>query len=189
MANTKTKKLHHYLPILGAVVVLLGVCALGYAYYMKHNSPKVMSQPTATIHQLQSHAAANNGQKVLSPTSQVNQGSSTDNHGTQTDNNTPSSQWTQSQSGVITLKQPTSNASLKSGDTVSGSASVGQVEYRLIDDKVGVISQGFISVNSGNFSATINFHSYAQTGRLDIFSTSTNGAEINEVQIPVNFGS
>jgi hypothetical protein len=61
------------------------------------------------------------------------------------------------------------------------------VNYRLIDDQVGVISQGTIKVVAGNFSAAVNFKPYAKTGRLDVFTTDDNGKESNEVQVQVAF--
>jgi hypothetical protein len=61
------------------------------------------------------------------------------------------------------------------------------VQYTLIDNNVGVISQGTIPVVNGNFSATIDFSPTATAGRLDVFTTDANGKEINEVQLQVNF--
>ncbi len=121
--------------------------------------------------------------------------SSTTNNGTATDNNgqVPSgvsnnpSQWAVSTSGAVTLKSPLKNSTLKSGDTITGAATSSTVQYRLIDDQVGVLAQGAISVVNGSFSASINFKPYASSGRLDIFNIDANGKEINEVQVPVNF--
>jgi len=50
---------------------------------------------------------------------------------------------------------------------------------------MGVISQGIIQVVNGKFSATVNFPSHSNSGRLDVYSTDSNGKEINEVQLNV----
>jgi len=100
---------------------------------------------------------------------------------------TSPNQWIVSQSGNITVKQPLTNSTLQSGAVISGSANVGQVTFRLIDNQVGVIDQGVLNVSDGNFSGALYFQSHASTGRLDIFSTEPNGEEINEIQISVNF--
>lgn len=76
---------------------------------------------------------------------------------------------------------------MKPGGDVYGVATVDKVQYRLIDNTAGVISQGFINVVNGNFSAAITFKPYASTGRLDVYSLDANGREVNEVQVPVNF--
>jgi hypothetical protein len=98
-----------------------------------------------------------------------------------------SSQWTSSASGVITVKSPTPNATLKDDSLISGSAKVGSVHYRLNDNKVGVIAQGELGVVNGNFSGTLHFTSHGTGARLDIFSTDDQGIEFNEVQINVSF--
>ncbi|MEI9913719.1 MAG: Gmad2 immunoglobulin-like domain-containing protein [Candidatus Saccharibacteria bacterium] len=101
---------------------------------------------------------------------------------------TNSSQWVSSTSGVITVKQPIANASVQSGFTLSGSATVSQINYTLIDNSVGVISEGTLNVVNGNFSGNINFSSHSSSGRLDVYSTSTpGGAEQNEIEISVSY--
>ena len=176
---------HRFLLSLLAVIVVVA----GVALVINHdkNSPNVTTPPRPTITQLPEHKASNNGEKKPSTTSQVNQGTATDNNGAG-QVNTPSNQWTISASGAITVKDPAPGSTVKSGFLLAGSATVGKIQYRLIDDQVGVISQGFISVVNGNFSASVNFPSYGKSGRLDVFSTSSNGAEINEVQIQINLG-
>jgi hypothetical protein len=110
----------------------------------------------------------------------------TDTNGSATATTNPN-QWVVAQSGAITVKQPTANATLQSGGTLSGSAKVDTVTYRLIDSSVGVISEGTLKVVNGNFSGALNFTSHSSTGRLDVFSTNAQGVELNEVQISVNF--
>ncbi len=100
---------------------------------------------------------------------------------------TDSSQWIVSQSGYITVKSPVANTKLSGGSEIIGSAKVAQVNYRLIDNNVGVLTQGTLSVLNGNFSGTLHFQPKGTGGRLDIFSTDAQGVEYNEVQINVAF--
>jgi cytoskeletal protein RodZ len=110
----------------------------------------------------------------------------TDTNG-QTNADTNSSQWITSKSGNITVEQPIADATLQSGSALSGTAKVSTVHYRLIDNSVGVISEGTLNIASGKFSGNLNFTSHSSTGQLDVFSTDANGVEINEIQIAVKF--
>lgn len=113
------------------------------------------------------------------------QSSATDTGG-QVATSSPSS-WTSSSSGQITLKSPSSGAKLQTGFDLNGSSQTSQVQYRLLDNKVGVISMGSINVINGNFSGKVSFRTTDTSGRLDVFSYDNNGAEINEIQIPVSY--
>ena len=116
----------------------------------------------------------------------ANQGNATDNMGqTSTPVTTSPSQWQQSQSGLLTVQQPIANATIATGFTLSGTANTDGIHYRLIDNNIGVISLGIISLVGGKFSATVNFKSSSSAGRLDVFNTDASGKEINEVQIIV----
>lgn len=183
----KKKILRHRLLSLALVVLL--IFGLGAYLYHRWTAPQVSAIPTNTIHRLPAQPMPNNGNKTPSvSTNNNNNGSAVDTHG-QSVPTTASNKWTVSQSGLITVKQPTSGSSLKSGEAIIGSAGggIGQVEYRLLDNQIGVISQGYISVVNGNFSATISFQPHSSSGRLDVFNTDPGGREINEVQVPVNF--
>lgn len=132
--------------------------------------------------------APNSGVKTPVASSGVDKGTAVDNQGQATTPVTTNpGQWAISNSGQLTLKQPVAQATLKSGDDLSGSAKVSRVQYRLKDNQVGVIAQGFLNVINGNFSGTLQFTSHASSGRLDVFSSDPTGVEINEVQVPVNF--
>ncbi len=170
----------------GAVVITAAFVAVVIIH--RKNQPTISPAPTATIHQLPIQAKPGSQVKVPTNSNGTNQGTATDNRGqTPGGVSTPSSQWVQSQSGNITVKQPTVNSVFNSGNVLSGSAKVGQVHYRLIDNNVGVISEGLLSVVNGDFSGTMHFTPISSTGRLDVFSTDPNGKEINEVQIAVSF--
>jgi hypothetical protein len=169
------------------VTSLLLLLAIAF-FVHRHISPKISKVPAATITQLPNHTSPSDraaGNQPASPAGS-GQGIGEDTHGS-ADTSTPSNQWTVSSSRQITLKQPVQNDTLSSGQTISGTASVSQVYYRLIDDKSGVISQGILDSSSGNFSGKINFYSHGDSGRLDVYSLDGSGREVNEVQIQVRF--
>jgi hypothetical protein len=170
--------------LLGVVLLVLELTNTTHLFH--HKTP--VSKPDIPTSQLPAHPLANGGEKKISSTSSVNQQTATDQNGQKPAgvSSNPAT-WLTSQSGVITVKLPTTNSTFSSGDQLYGSAKVGQVQYRLIDDQVGVISQGPVSVVNGNFSATVNFKAYAKTGRLDVFTADDNGKESNEVQVSVHF--
>lgn len=165
---------------LAALVIILLAYGLFNHFYLNRKS-------TYTPQTSVSGPASAKGPKTTNSTSR-DQSLATDNQGANPSSaTTNSSQWTVSSSGLVTVKQPAGNSLLKSGDSLFGSAKVGQVQYRLIDNQVGVLAQGPLNVVGGNFSATLHFRAVATTGRLDVFSFDSQGAEVNEVQIPVKF--
>lgn len=101
---------------------------------------------------------------------------------------TNSSQWITSASGVITVKQPSANATLSSGATLSGSTtSAGPIHFVLLDNTTGQIAQGMLNVTNGDFSGQINFSAQSANGQLNVFTTTPDGREQNIIQIGVNF--
>jgi hypothetical protein len=92
-----------------------------------------------------------------------------------------------SDSKIITLFEPKSGAKLSSGDKITGKSTLNEVDYLLIDGETGVISQGKITVTNGTFSKNIFFKNISSSGRLDVFSTETNGKESNLIEIDVKF--
>lgn len=155
--------------------------------HLFHKSP-VVSAPKAPIARLPSAASKNTGEKAISKDNGSEKGGPSDKNGQIPSSvSTDPSKWVTSDSGVIVVKQPAVGSTINSGATITGTASVGNVQYRLIDDQVGVISEGPINVVSGNFTAAISFTPHSSTGRLDVFSTEPSGKEINEVQLAVKF--
>jgi len=142
-------------------------------------SPVIKKLPTQTNPNKSKGPSSNNG---------IAQGTSTNVSGSTTPNTSSSTgQWTSSQSGNIILKEPLANSTLSTGALISGSSTTTSVDYTLIDNQAGVISQGSIPVINGNFSADMNFQNYSSNGRLDVFSTEANGKENNLIEIQVNF--
>jgi|SRR5665213_2534132 len=185
----KSRSLKSLLLVVVVAVLIVGVLEATNTTHFFHSKHTAYTAPSNSqaIKQLPPQPAANNGEKKSAPSSTINQGTATDNHGAGTVT-TPSSEWVTSTSGLLTVQQPTPNSTIKTGVALSGTAKLDQVQYRLTDDQVGVISQGTLSVVNGKFSGSINFHAYASSGRLDVFSSDpNNGREINEVQLPVGF--
>lgn len=173
-----------------SLLALLLIIGGGYAYFHNHGSgasTKIVTVGTAVAAPRTTVAPApSKSTGGESAPSARNAGGATDTHGTASPS-TSSSQWVSSASGDITVKQPAANAKLQDGSILSGSAKVNEVHYRLIDNTVGKIAEGVLSVSGGNFSGTLHFDPQGTGGRLDVFSTDSQGVEYNEVQINVSF--
>jgi hypothetical protein len=193
MPKKSHRKLRKFSLALIAAIIIVIVLWLTNVIHTFHNTA-VVRPPSAPIKLLKTSSnsinpATNSGTKVPSnsPTT-FTQGTDTDNSGQIPSSvSNDSSSWSTSSSGVITVETPIQNSTFESGGTVAGTASVKQVQYTLIDNQSGVISQGFINVINNKFSASINFNSQSNSGRLDVFSTDADGREVNEVQLNVNF--
>lgn len=171
--------------IISIVLVIVVIAAAAYAWHW--HAAKPVTKTTSKQTSAQSNFTSG-GKHESSADTGVTQGGATDNHGDKAA--APGETGASSASGVVTVVSPAQNGTLASGDTVRGSAtSSNQVQYRLIDDNVGVIAQGALSVTNGTFSGVLQFKSHATTGRLDIFTLNDQGQEINEVQLPVRLGS
>ena len=172
-------------------VIVIGALELLNVTHFFHKSPSTATIVTKAGKK--TPAPVSNVSGTTSPTNKslggnngTSNGSSTDTGGTSTAT-TSASQWITSTSGAITLKQPVANSTLLDGAIISGSATVPQVNIRLIDNSVGVIDQGTLDVVNGNFSGILHFQSKASSGQLDVFSTGPNAVELNEIQVTVNF--
>lgn len=93
-----------------------------------------------------------------------------------------------SSSGEITVFTPTKNSLVRSGQRISGTSSIPEVNYRVIDSVSGVIATGTLSVVNDKFSGTLNFSTSAKEGRIDFFGTKSDGTEYSVVEIEVNYG-
>ncbi len=171
--------------IILAVILLLLVGAVAYASLVL--SRKLQKPPMPT-----SSPAYTQGQvRPQAPTSNLSQGGATDLNGSTTPQ-TPAAPTSgvSSASGKITLNSPGNNDTIYSGVTVRGISSLPSVQYRLVDDTVGVVAQGKLNVVDGKFSAILKFVSRGRTGKFEVFSYDpATGAEINSVRIIVLFGS
>jgi hypothetical protein len=114
-------------------------------------------------------------------------GGITDTSGEDADDSQPGSKPLVSDSGKITVYQPTTEALIQSGSTISGLSSNSSVSFRIIDDVIGVIGTGSLKVVDGKFSGKFSFESEGTEGRVDIFSTLASGREVDVVEIPVRY--
>jgi hypothetical protein len=183
--SKKQKLLASVLAII-AVVVVLEVTNTTHFFHTPTPATKVVVKKGKPSAKPKKNASAGASTQKTPTAGDRTIGGATDTNGSASASSN-ASQWTVSKSGNITLKQPLPNTKLQPGDLISGSAKVDRVNFRLIDDRIGVISQGALSVVNGNFSGTLNFTSHASTGRLDVFSTDSQGVELNEVQISVSY--
>lgn len=181
-------KAHRVLSALLLVVLVIAALELTNVTHFFHQRPQTTQVVVAgtPIQAPKNTSKATPGKPISNTSGSRNSGGATDTHGSVTPQ-TASNQWVTSASGYITVKQPTANSKLQSGDTISGTAKVDKIHYRLKDNKVGQVAEGTLSVVDGKFSGTLHFTPQGTGGRLDIFSTDTQGVEYNEIQINVVF--
>ena len=164
------------------VVLLVVACVL---YYKKHHSNN--AKTTSTAKTAQNDYNDGRERPTNGGDTGTNQGGATDNKGgTQT---TPGESSVTSDSGAITVKGLAKNDLLADGYDLHGTttADVSTVQFRVIDDTVGVVAQGSLSVVDGVFSGTLHFSPKASSGRVDVFSFDSASSEINNIEIPVRF--
>lgn len=171
------------------LVALMATLELTNTTHLFHKITPVSTPATSNVSSTKDlpSKSVNSGDKTSSTSASANQGSVTDKNGSAPSITSDSSKWSVSTSGAITVKQPLKNDVIASGVNLVGTSTTDQVQYRLIDNQTGVISQGPVNVVNGVFSANISLQSQSKSGRLDVFSTDSYGREINEVQILINF--
>jgi len=166
---------------LAAIIVLV----LAWWLYQRHHEASISKNPPPVI--TKDHGQSS-GTKTQTTSPLPGQGGAVDQQGQATAPPPASSTPVSSASGQNTLEQPSSGAKLSSGDTISGTAHVSNIQFRLTDDVTGVISQGSLNVVNGKYAGLLKFHTTGTAGRLDVFSLDpTTGAEANEVQVQVSF--
>jgi cytoskeletal protein RodZ len=170
--------------MIAAVIAVLEITNVTH-FFHKAAVVRAPSQPITHISTTTPKTTSGTKTQATNPT--LSQGGPTAATQAATDVPTDPSKWSVSASGAITVKLPSSNGTIQSGATLTGTATVAQVQYRLTDNQVGVISAGPVNVVNGSFTAAMNFTSHGSSGRLDVFSTDASGKEYNEVQIPVSF--
>ena len=188
VSRKNNKKVIYPLLIL---VVLVGI----FFVLRQMNAFHLFSQPASTVstsdksaHTTSTLPTAQSDYTGGSPrstqTTDIAPGTVADNQG-QVSTTPPSTQWSTSPNGAITVYSPVQNSVLHSGDTLSGAATGDRVSFRLIDNVSGVISQGSLSVVNGKFSGTFNFSTKATEGRVDVFNQAADGTESNNVSVQV----
>lgn len=171
--------------VLIIVVVLMGGVA-GALVYHKHKQPEAKTTSNAKTAQNDYKDGDNRQPQEGSGHAQ---GGATDNKGDDTPTS-PTAPTTSSSNGIVTVVGLAKDSQVGSGDVLRGTVSdktVTQIQFRVIDDTVGVIAQGQLAVVNGNFSGTLSFTSHSDTGRVDVYSFDSMSSEINNVEIPVRF--
>lgn len=166
-------------------VVLMGGVAGAIAYH-KHKQPEAKTTSTSKTAQ---NDYSDGDNRTPQEGSGNAQGGATDNKGDDTPT-TPNSPSTSSANGVITVAGLAQDSQVGSGDVLHGTVTdktLTQVQFRIIDDSVGVVGQGQLAVVNGSFSGTLSFTSRSGTGRVDVYSFDSMSSEINTVEIPVRF--
>lgn len=92
-----------------------------------------------------------------------------------------------SETNEITIYLPLDDSSVSSGQEISGTSKLSTINYRIIDNKTGVIGSGALKVVDGKFSGKLSFITRATEGRIDIFASRPDGVEYSNIEIPVRF--
>ncbi|NBX98005.1 hypothetical protein EBQ81_04035 [bacterium] len=177
------------------LIVLITFLAIGPAitglYILKINdkntkTSETTAKTTSTVPSAQENFTSNSDRAAAPTPTDKGSGGIAD---TQGQDATPSdnSDWTVSESGEITVYKPQKNSLLTKGAVLSGESRLSVVNYRLIDDISGMISQGQLGVVNGKFSGTISFNTNATGGRLDVYGATDSGNEFSNVEIPIRF--
>lgn len=167
-----------------ACLLIILIASAVYFFFLRNNA-KDTAKTTSKSPTAQSDYSG--GAERKSNSGNASQGGAKDTQGQDVGEGSDSS--ISSSSGAITVYQPSKDAVLDTGVILSGKASldIGKVQYRLIDDNIGVIAQGSLTTNNGNYSGKLQFSTQAASGRLDVFSLDSAGAEINNIEISVRF--
>jgi type II secretory pathway pseudopilin PulG len=170
--------------ILTTIVVIVLVVVIGVFFLYKYDK----NQNSITSSSLGKIKQTINSESGGSSTANSIQGGVKDNGGQSTSTTIPSSEWTASSNGDITLQQPIANSTLASGDKISGIANVNNVQFILSDSTVGLIDQGNLNVVNGSFSGSLQFTPHAKVGTLEIYYPNpSNGAEEDIINVNVNY--
>ncbi len=173
------KKTQSYLWIL--LIFLLAIIILLTIYMIEHIStkpPLVMGAKSSSLTAPKTNSSPKNNS--------LSSGSVVDKKGTYNNTLPPTSEWTTSSSGIITLQVPSNNSHFASGSIISGLAKVNMIQYILKDNSIGLISRGTLNVVNGKFSGAINFSSNSSSAKLVVYYPDpNNGAENDIINIDV----
>lgn len=170
--------------ILLITIVFSAMILAIFFFLWRENQQKEEAETTSREPSAQSNFTYGVKREVVQ--SKKNEGIITDTNGS-IHSMPPSSEWSSSPSGVITVYSPAKNSLLLNGSVLSGESSADRISFRMIDSVTGVIAQGSISVVNKKFSGKFSFETIAPEGRLDVFTTNDEGIESNVIEIPVRF--
>lgn len=183
--QTKNQKTSKVAVILIIVAVMAIAAGTAFYFYKKrqNNDAKTTSTSKTAQEDYQEGKARESAQS-----GGASQGGVTDTSGTTQQPPADTSVGTTSTSGAITVWQPVGGSMIGTGETIRGKASVPVVQFRIVDDQVGVIAQGELKVVGGVWSGIMNYKSRGQTGSIQVFSFNDQSVEENNISIPVTFG-
>jgi cytoskeletal protein RodZ len=169
-------------------VILLALIGAAIVLTLWHDKKILTTQPSHSNSSSNKSLSSTSTGHIPSANNSSNQGGTTTQNSQATNKLPPSSEWTSSSNGDITLQQPIATAIISPGDTISGLANVSTVQFILTDNSVGLIDQGTLNVANGEFSGTLQFTPHSSTGTLQVYYPNpSNGAEEDIVNINVNF--
>lgn len=168
------------------IVVVVMALAAGAAYYFYKKNQDKPAETTSTSETAQ-RGYQDGNERESAQSGGSSQGGVTDNNG---DTQAPPADTTgtTSQSGAITVWQPVGQSLIGSGETIRGKATVPVVQFRVIDDEVGVIAQGELKVVDGVWSGIMRFNAVSGKGSIQVYSLNDQSVEENNISIPVTFG-
>lgn len=173
-----------------ALLVAVATAAIGTYLHFHNRNPAnlINNKKTSTVSGTVSQPNKHKTPETTSVTGQS--GGVVDKSGQTSGTVPPSTQWVSSNSGRITLQQPSAGSVVRSGDLLTGLAQINNVHFILIDNSVGLISQGNLTVVNGKFSGALQFISHSNSGKLEVYYPNpTNGAEEDIVEINVSFST
>lgn len=96
-------------------------------------------------------------------------------------------QWTVSKSGQITIYEPVNGQIISNNSLITGETTLPVVNYRILDDVSGMISQGQLSVVGGKFSASVNLSTNGAKGSIELYGADNSGKEFSNIRVPIRF--
>jgi hypothetical protein len=171
--------------VITCVAVILVVTAVGLYLWSKHHGSRYNAQTTSNSPTAQPDYSGGNERNPNNGGSS-SQGGAIDTGG----KDVPQTGiGVSSKSGLVTLVEPDKDSQIKNGQVVGGTVvgDIAKVEYRLIDNEVGVLAQGTLNVVNKSFSGKLQFTSRSSAGRLDIYTYDASGSEVNNIELPVTF--
>jgi len=184
--SKSNKKLFYFVIAVLLLVILAFVVYFQFFKDKNTNNSEDLNAKTTSIAPTAQENFTEGGDREVGEAQDRGEVVVTDNQGS-IDNTPDESQWTSSSTGEITLYSPSKNQVLENDSLISGETTLSDVYFRIIDNVSGVISEGKLSVVSGKFSGKVSFSTTATEGRLDIYSTRSDGAEISNIEVPVLF--
>ena len=152
--NKRKNNTRIYFIGLGVLIVIAALVGGLLAYKLhrnKNTTDTTDAKTTSTAPMAQQDYTSGGDRPIASNTTDKGSAAVADSQGQQA--TVPDkSQWIVSKTGEITVYTPQNNQLLINGIEVTGASTLPTVNYRVIDDVSGMISQGQLTVVAGKFS-------------------------------------